>query len=107
MLLSMPSKRRFSEHVLVPLLLAVSTAVLLALLYFLHEYGQTQDSITAQQYHLSTPQLREYTHFTGTQVAQLVGLLLSLLAALWRKKRVLDAIVFLLSGGYLFLLLTQ
>ncbi|MGY2132785.1 hypothetical protein ACW9KT_11200 [Hymenobacter sp. HD11105] len=101
----MSSKRRFAEHVLIPLLLAAGTVVLLALLYFLHEYGQTREPTTAQQYHLSAAQLREYIHFTGTQVALLMGLLLSLLTALWLKKRMLYTLALLLSAGYLVQLL--
>jgi hypothetical protein len=103
----MSSKRRFAEQVLVPLLLAVGTAVLLALLYFLHEYGQTQEPGTAQQYQFSNDQLQEYAHFTGAQVALLAGLLLSLLTALWLKKRVLYTQALLLSAGYLVQLLMR
>jgi predicted membrane metal-binding protein len=56
---------------------------------------------------LSAAQLREYTHFTGTQVALLMGLLLSLLAALWLKKRMLYTLALLLSAGYLVQLLMR
>lgn len=107
MLPTVLGKRRFSEHVVVPLLLATGTVVLLALLYFLHEYSQTQNAASARQYQFSTTQLREYTHFTGVQAALLAGLLLILLVALWLKKRILYVVTLLLNGAYLVQLLLR